>query len=353
LFQKAETVNRSVAGLAGYTHALDNGASREAAIAAGKKLINETQFVYNVTDLPALLANPVGQVLGQFKPFLINELHFMAGLRGAEIGRFLINVTAAGGVGALFSLPPLALVNLAVDALTGESIVERLQKQAPVASRGLPGAAGLDVSSNIGLGGGSQVVDLRPGPGLQDLVALLRLAPDAAKRIIDDNGMLSADTRARLARQLMQAQIRRFTDAYHVARTGQVVQPTTGVPIFTPADPLKEAVAQAFGMRTLERAEAEREVNVAKGLGAVEDRERRGYIERILKAREDGDTDKAIALRHEAAQAGIVITNDMLAAAREGTKTALDRALDQVSPAQRRTVRQRAQSQLTTEDSLR
>lgn len=352
LFNKAETVNRSVAGLAGYVNALDAGASRDAAISAAKKLINETQFIYNVTDLSALLANPIGQVVGQFKPFLINELHFMAGLRGAEIGRFLINITAAGGVTALFSLPPLALLNLAVDALTGESITERMQQKAPAVSRGLPGMVGIDAGSNVGIGGGSQVIDLRPGPGVNDLVALLRLVPDAAKRIIDGNGTLSADDRARLARQLMQAQVRRFLDAYHVARDGVVVQPTTGVPIYTPADPVGATIATALGVRTVEKAEHEREINVVKGLNAVEDRERRGYIERILKARADGNTDEATRLRQEAARRGIVVTNDMINAAREGDKTALERALQQISPQQRRTVRQRAITQIITADSL-
>jgi hypothetical protein len=99
LFNKAENVNRGIAGLAGYNRAIRAGLDHNAAVKAGKALSDKVNFVYSVEDLPQLLAGPTGQVLGQFKPFLVNELSFIAGLRGAQIPRFVANITAAGGVG--------------------------------------------------------------------------------------------------------------------------------------------------------------------------------------------------------------------------------------------------------------
>jgi len=368
LFNKAENVNRSIAGLAGYNRAIRQGLPHEKAVIAGKRLSDDMNFIYSVEDLPPLLSGPAGQVLGQFKPFLVNELHFIAGLRGAEIPRFIVNLTAAGGVVALLSVPVANVADVLVGEMFGERASEFLKRKRPRAARGILGLMGFDAEQSVAINSimagrtfsgaersaWDEVIDLGLGPGAKDAYALALFAANAAEvgvgKLIGAERIGTAMTpeeKARYARQLMPVMARRLWDAYQVATNGVVVQPTTGKPIFTPANVGKEAFLTATGFRSIERAEAQREIDVTNRIANQIASDRRALVGRILELREAGKPREAMELRRRARERGLVITNTMLNRARdEKEKEAQERALQRIPARQRREVERRVKSTL-------
>ena len=386
LFNKAETINRSVASLGGYMQALRTGQGRsaqlakegkwaeaikaarvdgthDAAVIAGRKLSDRTQFVYSVEDLPALLAGPAGQVLGQFKPFLVNELQFISELRGAEIARFLTSLTAMGGVGALMSLPFLNIGDVLVGEVTGERVSERIKRKLPRIGRGIFGALGFDAEQSLALnsimaGRGfagqenifSEIIDLGLGPGAKDIISAMTFLAAGIERAATGRPGLDKRQRVRLSRQLMPVLLRRSLDAWKISQDKVVVQPTTGRPIFTPSNANKEAVLTLAGFRSTERAEREREVSTARRIGVQQAELRRGFIDRILAAMEKGDRDEAAQLRQEARRRGLAITNDaIIRARREREKTTFEKALEAIPKRKRREIEDRVRSRLELE----
>jgi hypothetical protein len=369
MFNKIETVNRSIAGLAGYNRAIKQGLTHEEAILAGRQFSNEVNFIYSIEDLPLLLSGPAGQTLGQFKPFLVNELHFIAGLRGAEIPRFIVNLTTAGGIGALASLPGLNLADVLAGDIVGERPSEFVKRKAPRAARGVLGLLGFDAEQSLALnsimagrtfaGGAdnsavSEIIDLSLGPGAKDLITLLTdVAPSlvqtgVAKTVgAPPNAPLSLRDKARVWRQLMPTQARRVTDAYRIARDGVVRQPTTGREIFTPPNVGRETALTLLGFRSVERSEADRERFTLGRIARQRATTRATFVRRILDAQEVGDHAKARRLRLEAREAGYIVTGDMLKSGRrERAKTTAEKALDRLPRRDRRDLERKTKSTL-------
>ncbi len=384
LFNKAENVNRSIATLAGYMRAArESGVApvsvsegrwldviraarakgtHEELILAGRELSDRVNFVYSVEDLPTLLSGPTGQFLGQFKPFLVNEMQFISELRGAELGRFLVNLSAMGGVGALLSLPGLNLADVLVGERRGERASETVKRRLPRIGRGIFGALGFDAEQSLALnsimagrqfagdvGAFNEIVDLSLGPGGKDALALGTFLAAGVERLVTGEEGLDQRTRVRLARQLLPVAARRGLDAMRIARDKVVVQPTTGTPVFTPSNVTKEVALTLGGFRSIERSEREREVFTNLRVSKQLAERRSSAVRRILEAEKAGDRRKALEIRREARAKGIPITNTMLSRARaEQGKTTLEKAQERLPRRARRGIEERFRSRLPT-----
>lgn len=148
LFHAAEEINRPEAFGAFYMHATSKlgleGAEAEAWARAATRF---AQFTYNSAALPRAMRGPTGRLLLQFKPYLVKELEYISTLRGAEIPRYIAASLAIGGPrAALYTLMSLPLLG-ALGKL--DDLEDWLNRNAPRASRGLPGFAGVDVSPAV------------------------------------------------------------------------------------------------------------------------------------------------------------------------------------------------------------
>jgi len=237
----------------------------------------------------------------------------------------------------------------------------------PRAARGVGGFLGIDIGRNIAiseiqagrrLGGGDdsalqEVVDISFGPFAKDALVLARdVAPALVQKLVrvsvgDSRSVMTRQERARAARQLAPVMVRRIMDAYRIASEGIVRQPTTGRPIFEPENPREEAAFTLFGLRTIERAERDRELSTIRRIAEQQNRDRRDFVHQIIEARDEGNRERERQLRREASSRGIVITNDMIQRAdAEIEQAVVENALERLPRRLRRGVRRRVQSRL-------
>jgi len=145
LFQKPEPLNREVSAAAAYVQALKEGMSPEAAQVFAIRANWAEQFTYNIANLPKLMRGPTGKLITQFKPYLVKEIEFMSSLSGKEWARYLGMQLALGGPRAymivLKSLPVLSAFGFWEEAV--DYAEEWMNKNAPLASRGVGGLPGL------------------------------------------------------------------------------------------------------------------------------------------------------------------------------------------------------------------
>lgn len=139
-----------------------------------KDLVTETNFNYSVTDSPLAMteAGVTGKLLLQFKKYPLFTLNFMLHNTKAENIRFLVPMFIMAGA---LGMPCVNLIDDIFDKTTGHSPVMGLKtgmvkwaggssaKRAlvNVALYGAPSLAGINLSSNIGLGDAVQF-DLGP-----------------------------------------------------------------------------------------------------------------------------------------------------------------------------------------------
>ena len=107
-FQSAETINRATSFFAGMTKAEKQGKNLSQQIKQGQFSVRQQQFSYDNAAKPEVLRNVFLRVPLQFKNWLIQEIVFITGLRGAEIPRFMAaTFMLAGALGH----PAYALIN--------------------------------------------------------------------------------------------------------------------------------------------------------------------------------------------------------------------------------------------------
>ena len=348
LFNKVETANRGIASLAGYAQELkaagyniDDLVTRgegfvwrrvpqeihERAIAAGKRLSDQVNFVYSVEDLPGLISGPVGQVLGQFKPFLINELNFISQLQGAERVRFAAHLLTAGGVGAVMSLPIINLVDVAAGEITGERISEYAKRHAPRFARGFLGALGFSAEQSVALNSimagrngilnadefpkaWQQALGAELGPFAGDALALAVTVADIGMTQLSGRPMTTPEQRRQLLRQWYPTELRRMMDAYKIASTGQVVSPVSERPIFAPDNPKQEALLTFMGFKSVELEEARREQATISRVAQQLTVARQNYLEEIVHALKAGRRDEVRDIVQRARANDIYISSD-------------------------------------------
>lgn len=135
-FNGAESVNRYATGLVAIRRALQKGMSEEAAIAGARRLVRETQFNYDELSLPAVMRNmgPVGRVLLQFKPFVVNMLAYekdlamnalrfngttSANVAWRQLGAHVAGIALFGGATGLMYHPAFTLLGKTIKLFTG------------------------------------------------------------------------------------------------------------------------------------------------------------------------------------------------------------------------------------------
>ena len=126
-FQSAETINRATSFFAGMTKAEKQGKNLAQQIKQGQFSVRQQQFSYDNAAKPEVLRNVFLRVPLQFKNWLIQEIVFITGLRGAEIPRFMAaTFMLAGALGH----PAYALINAVIKGLFDYDSEEELTKWA-------------------------------------------------------------------------------------------------------------------------------------------------------------------------------------------------------------------------------
>lgn len=169
LFSGTEKFNRRVAIIGAYEKALSEGKSIKEAKNYARDVMARTQFLYTPAEAPIIFSGIPRPAL-QFKTFSIRMLEFMTGLRGVEIIRFFVGMALTGAAG----LPLLSPISKISKALFDYDIEDELKRKHPVASRGLPGLIGVDLTRNVGfadwLGTGSLDPKRLVGPFGSDVI---------------------------------------------------------------------------------------------------------------------------------------------------------------------------------------
>ena len=328
LFNRAETANRSIAGVAKYLEELKAGRPQTVALENAKRFITETQFEYSFADTPMLMQGPLGSTAFQFKKFLTKELEFLAGLSPKQASRLVVNIQLVGGLSALMSLPPGLLLDALTGKFTGETLTERVQEKFPRASRGIPGLLGVDFGGSVAIGLPRDVGDVF-GPAVSDVGALLALAPDAFDIMTSIPGLqdvndkirtqfpLTPQDRARALRQLLPVLVRRVGDAAEIVIDEKVTIPGRATEKFRPENPASEALLTALGFRSLERAQEQEVTTINNRINRQIRAADQVVVQEWAIAHTAGDFDKAAKILRDAARRGLIITSAQLQRALE------------------------------------
>lgn len=169
LFQAPELPVRKLTLASNYLMAKAEGMSEAAARDAAIKANWFQQFTYDMASLPEIMRSPTGRLLMQFKPYLLKELEFISSLRGPEIARYIGMQLALGGPrGAVMiakSIPILAMFQ------GWNELEDWMNKEYPRLSRGVGGAAGVDITAAATFQLPASMRDWL-GPTISDIVAL-------------------------------------------------------------------------------------------------------------------------------------------------------------------------------------
>ncbi|KKK52183.1 hypothetical protein LCGC14_3107470, partial [marine sediment metagenome] len=157
------------------------GSVRREGIEAARDLIFRTQFHYGSANTPAFMEGPMGALVGQFKPFLINQMGFILGMNKKEGLRFFTALGLLAGTGAIpFAEPADKMMASAFGpGYPGAQLFHGLQDfqiKHPRVSAGLPGLAGINIGQNVGIAENflpSDISDLL-GPTASDVMGILR-----------------------------------------------------------------------------------------------------------------------------------------------------------------------------------
>jgi len=297
LFQRAELKNRPEAFASFYKYAEGElGLTGADAAAFARKASRFAQFTYTVGSLPRLLRNPVGRLVGQFKPYLVKEMEFISSLRGYEIPRYLTSFLAMGGPRAgIFMLRSLPILG-AIGALW--SVEDWLNRKAPRASRGVPGFAGVDVTAAVTPQLPSRATDWM-GPTLSDMWHLwddvIRPAMQGEHKDFSD----LKDWGSRISPAALYWS--RLVEAV-ASREGWITD-ARGRPEYKPVAGGK--VALALGAKPLEQAVKEVDRAYLRHVDEIARKNREHVIDRILVALDKGDGASLSKLMQEAAEYGV------------------------------------------------
>jgi len=315
LFNKVETANRAIAALSKYQEQILKGADIRQALESSRQFVRDTQFDYSLADAPRLLQGPLGASVFQFKKFVLKEMEFMWSLRNnpAAIARFTTNVWAIGGVGALFALPPLILLDWASGELSGEKLSEKIQAAFPRASRGLPGFAGIDLGGNIAIGLPRETGDVF-GPGVIDMWDFARdaIGKQGIDLIRGKQGHLTPTERAQLISGLVPVMVRRLMDSYDILNKGVVTTRGSVQLKYRPQDVAREATLAAFGFRSLPMAEEARVTTTIRRQVQLQQQDEQAVVQAWANHYVAGENEQATKVLQDAQTEGLLITREQL-----------------------------------------
>ena len=311
LFTGAEVFNRGSAFLGAYSRAIEAGASAKAAQEAGRSVMKRTQLDYESSAKPEALRGAFLRVPLQFKNFIAQQLRFALGLRGKEIGRFMVSMTLlAGTLGLPFAdlldeltewttgfSPMTEAKALALDAMATGELVGGM---ATFAIRGVPGLLGLDALGRGGMGDKFLPLDARDlqGPWISTLRNAIRL------------GELNAGIADHI-RNISPGMGNPLKAIETTVNGGVATNPwRDGLPEYEMSVP--EQVLKAFGGRPMREALMQDLRDVERYENARDRRRRRHYLSRIRDRLSDGDAAGARKIASDALAAGVPITGEAL-----------------------------------------
>lgn len=169
LFHYLDMLMRQTAVLGAYHKGIKEGLSKAEALLYAKEINRKANFDYSVADAPDIFrrGGPLGQVILQFKKFLIKQVELIGDLyRGKDLGqnlRFWIPFLLLSGI---FGIPFFDLADDILKWLIGKDFKEQLKKTAfewagddktkqalvKIAVYGVLSTAGVDISRRTGLG---------------------------------------------------------------------------------------------------------------------------------------------------------------------------------------------------------
>jgi hypothetical protein len=255
MFNGAEKLNRVVTWWASYNKHLTSIGAKGAAAKATTDMFR-TQFDYSMGNMPQVLRGPVGALLLQFKSFFINELEFVAGLRGKEIAKFGLAMQTLGGLAIFTNIPGGDLVDKGKAMFFNSTFEEDLTMAAENGfmkwtAFGFPGLVGIDLHDYVGVGGFGELARGFLGPIGSDIKAL----KDYVRDVAADNavgGFTRDETTDAFLRKILPSAIRRAETGFEIAKSGEVRDPYTRKLVYKPAARLREAITAGIGAPTIE-----------------------------------------------------------------------------------------------------
>lgn len=104
LFDKAESLNRATAYLAGLDLAASEGLKGEHAVQRAREVVRVTQFYSGRLDAPLFSRTPIGKLVMQFKTFTVKQLEFVGQLNRRQQAEFALWTVALGGPASVLLL---------------------------------------------------------------------------------------------------------------------------------------------------------------------------------------------------------------------------------------------------------
>jgi len=162
MFTKAEMRNREATGMGAYLKALSKKLPESEAIEYARAVVDATQFRYDIAGFPKIMGSPLGKVVMQFKPFVIQYLYNAKNiLMGQSLGGLekwdkimfptatsKIN-RAVGFLGTNFAIGGLrTIVSLGLPVTAG--FVSYLAIKHPTVFQGALKYVGIDLSKRAG-----------------------------------------------------------------------------------------------------------------------------------------------------------------------------------------------------------
>ena len=319
-FTGLETFNRGVAYLGGLNQAQDRGDSPKDARVHARAVMKRTQLNYELAAKPEILRNNIARVPLQFKNYMVQQLAFVAGLRGAELARFMVSMTLMAGTLGLPGVDLLDwLTQLVTEKTTGKAFspILAMKEEAIRAigrgdmegnimtflTRGVPGLMGVDMLGRIGMGDKFIPTELRDaeGPWVSFVTNAAALGARNA-RIWDHIRNLSPGlgNPPKVIEAFFNGGV--MTSPWHDGLIEYEATPAQLVLKGLGGRPMREALAG--DIRDIERHKMEQRSGEIKK-----------YRDLIVQAERDGDSDKARRIMAEARAKGVRITGQSIRSA--------------------------------------
>ena len=141
-FQWAEGPNRKMAYAAGYVLAKDGfGMSAEMSRWYARTTVAHTQFLYDSSTIPNILANPLGSTLGQFKTYIIKTYEMLGTSSPEQLAKWTLGSTILFGPMSIVYTANSLLGSLPIPFVDQEDLLlgveDYLNSEWPIMSRGL------------------------------------------------------------------------------------------------------------------------------------------------------------------------------------------------------------------------
>ena len=314
-FTSAEGLNRGVTFLGAVSKATDEGKSTGEAHQFAREAMRRTQFHYGAADKPELYRNVLLRVPAQFKNYVSQQIAFAFGLDPKkELPMFLMSLALLTGA---LGLPLLDLIDDIADQVADFSPIAAMKEEALKALarseleggiatfilRGAPGLAGVDMTGRAGMGDKFLPLTLRDweGPWISTIKNAVRHGAEGAS--IEDH-------------------IRNVTPGFgnplkvlEAQRNGGVMTSVwkrgRGEYEMTP----DEMALKALGARPVREARQQDLRDVERRKIEKRRQDVRRYVDRYVKARQDGDTAEMRRVLVEAREQGVPLSRTSIQSA--------------------------------------